>query len=219
MEIKYPNGKLKELKFISNERPDSLVRFNENGTRISKREFVLDDTLLTVYHQNGKPESKGIITNDSLKSGWWEYYGENGNLISKRDYFIRCDDYYLNQSVIFDKKGDTIYKDDDFNETIFFSYQLKETDKERKLFYRISPISYRSKLELVLMTNNDFCNEEDNIDTVIPLQNRTGTIPLDKSLGFKTGFVFDYYIDTLIVDGEKELNAVSRKIYFSNDTD
>lgn len=216
-EVRYSNGKLKEVAYITRKNIDSVVRYNSQGQRASKRNFISNDTLVTVYHLNGVVESEGIITNDTLKSGWWKYYREDSSLKSKRHYFIKCDDYYLNQSIVFDRKGDTVYTDDDFNETIFFDYKLENTNGERTLFYEISPISYRSKLELVLMADNDFCSDKEKVDTVIQLKSRKGSIILDSDLDFKQGFVFDYYIDTIIVDGKQRLNAVSRKIYFSNE--
>jgi hypothetical protein len=215
-EVKYSNGKLKEITYITGKNIDSVVRYNSQGKRSSKKNFLSIDTLVTVYHPNGVVESEGIMTNDTLKSGWWKYYREDGSLKSKRHYFIKCDDYYLNQSIVFDRKGDTVYSEDDFNETIFFDYKLENINGESRLFYKISPISYRSKLELVLMTDNNFCSDEEKVDTVIQLKSRKGSIILNSNLDFKQGFVFDYYIDTITVEGNQRLNAVSRKIYFSN---
>ena len=210
----YSDGKLKEVSYLMDSRTDSLIKYGQNGSRISKSEFVQKDTVVTLYHQNGHIESKGSLTNDTLKIGWWNYYEESGSLRSKRHYVLKCDDYYLNQSIVFSAEMDTVYSDDDFNETVFFDYKLSKAQWGDTLFYTISPISYRSKLELVLMSNNDFCNEAQNVDTVIPLPSKKGSIFLDSSLNFRSGFVFDYYIDTLLIDGEERLNAVSRKIYF-----
>jgi antitoxin component YwqK of YwqJK toxin-antitoxin module len=201
--------------FYSNNEIDSLIGYDTDEIKIFKKEIISKRLFQTNFYKNGNVESKGFLINDTLKNDWWDYFNIDGKLKSKREYVLVCDDYYLNQSIVFDQKGDTIFTKDDFNETIFFKYKIIENKKDI-MTYEISPVSYRSKLELVFLRENNFCKEEGNIDSIVPLENRKGTITLDKIKKPFSGFVFDYYIDTTFVQGKRKINSISRKIYFNS---
>jgi len=198
---------------------DSLIGFKGEELRIYKKQIGLNNILQTRYYKNGKIESEGFIVKDTLKIGWWSYYDTIGKIKSKREYILLCDDYYLNQSILFDKQKDTIYRDNDFNESVFFNFDIKELDDKNELSYDIKPISYRSNLELIFLRNDDFCKEEGNIDTIIPLKTRKGKLFFNKKRKLYTGFIFDYYIDTVYVNGKMKINSISRKVYFDKTID
>lgn len=206
-------NKSNQIFFYSNNKLDSLVSYDADSSKVFKKEILSKRLYQTNFHKNGNIKSKGYLINDTLKNGWWSYFDTYGGLKSKRQYTLLCDNYYLNQSIIFDENSDTIFKKDDFNETIYFNYDIKENGIDT-MIYEISPISYRSKLELVFLKENEFCEEEGNIDLIIKLEKRKGKISLNKLKRPYSGFVFDYYIDTTFVEGKKKINSVSRKIYF-----
>lgn len=210
-------GRKSQVLFYSHNKVDSLIAY-DNNVKFFKKEIAFNKLYHTNFYKNGIVESMGFLINDTLKNGWWSYFDIDGKLKSKRQYVLVCDDYYLNQSIIFNKSSDTVFTKDDFNETVYFKYEIIKKKENDVISYDISPISYRSKLELVFLKQNNFCNEEGNIDSIVPLENRKGRILLDKIKKPYSGFVFDYYIDTTFVDGRRKINSVSRKIYFNTST-
>lgn len=139
-------GTLNRVKFFNGKRKlDSLIDYTKEGRILFKKIFNQNNTHYSSY-KNEIIQEEGFLINDTLKTGWWKYFNNKGVLKSKREYVLLCDDYYLNQSIIFDKDGDTIYRDDDFNESIYVLFDISEKDNDSiEVQYEISPISYRSK--------------------------------------------------------------------------
>ena len=111
---------------------------------------------------------------------------------AKREYFIVCGKSVLNQSVAFESKGDTIFKDD-FNESSFYDFKVTDLKNGKlKVDYHIVPLSNRSFLQLGIINKDDFCIiEEKDIDTAINLTSRKGVFIINQNK-YNKGMIVDY---------------------------
>lgn len=210
-------GIIKKKVFYTNGKLDSLMFFNY-GIKRSMRLIFADSIYDKLYFENGKIESEGRIFNDSLAIGWWMFYHKNGLLKAKREYFITCNKSVFNQAIVFDEKGDTIFRDDDFNLSSFYDFQVTDLNNGKlKVDYNIVPISNRSFLQVGIINRDDFCVvEEKDVDTVINLSSRRGSFVVKKNK-YNKGMIIDYrttHKDVVLKEG---VSTLSRRMFFDLD--
>lgn len=109
----FPNGKLKILFEIDDNKiaNGKYEEYYETGELKIKGNYIngkLPDTVFE-YYKNQKIKEKGFIKNQ-IKNSWWSAYDSLGNLRSKIEYISMKNSNYKNQTIYFDKKGDTIFE-------------------------------------------------------------------------------------------------------------
>jgi hypothetical protein len=203
--------------YYSNNGLDSLIAFDKKQNLKFKKSFF-NDSIYYVAFKNNSIMKRGFLKNDSLKVGWWEYFDDVGVLKSKREYKILCEDYVLNQSIIFNQKGDTIFRDDDYNESTFYDFKVVDLNNGKlKVDYKVVPISNRSILQLGIINKDEFCKiQSKNIDTAINLKSNRGTLVLNKNK-FNKGLIVDYRSTKKGVELKEGVSTLSRKMYFDLD--
>lgn len=185
-------GNLSKALYYSDEELDSLIIYNKNRIRKYKKIFIEDVVYLESYSNEGQLVDKGEVFNDTLLINWWCFYDKAGFLKAKRHYIVTCGKSILNQSIIFDKKGDTIFRNDDYNESTFFNFKVTNLDGKLKVDYKIVPVSSRSKLGVISVNKDNFCDlEKEDIDTIIDLSSRNGTFVLNANKSNK-GIIVDF---------------------------
>src|SRR5690554_4553415 len=73
---------------------------------------VISDTIFS-YYKNGNLLSKGLQENN-MPCGWWSYYDKSGNLKKLREFKIIDDEFFLNQEINYNLKGEIDYKQSSF---------------------------------------------------------------------------------------------------------
>ncbi|WP_140487072.1 hypothetical protein [Flavobacterium sp. GSA192] len=214
--IYYKNGNLKSLKLIYEDSKkevleeydilgnlilkgfytsgtrDSLFGYNKNNTLSFKKRFKNNGAYSKEYDTNGNLEREGIYIYDTIKADWWKFY-KKGILEAKREYVIVCDDYYLNQVIVFNRKKDTVIKKDSImNVSTFFKIRKEKKKDSFQLSYNVRSIFVKNKLEFIILKGTN-CEEEP--DFIIELNSNKGKIVLDKKYYNRKGFFFDYNID------------------------
>lgn len=199
-------GNLTLKEFYTNGIRDSLIGYNKNKTLSFKKRFKDNGTYCKEYDKNGILEREGIYVYDTIKADWWNFY-KKGTLVAKREYVIVCDDYYLNQVILFNKQKDTIFKKNKiYNTSTFFKIKKNNNKDSLKLSFNVNSTFVKNKLDLIILKGTN-CEEEP--DVVIQLNSNKGIITLDKRYSDKKGFFFDYN------NGDSKSNKVSNhKKYF-----
>lgn len=85
------------------------------------QQIIVNDTLI----------AKGQM-DDTLKIGYWKYYDQENRLVAISDYKIVNDKSYLNQEIVFDKSGDTI-----FEKSSYFSFSFGHDNSVQLKFKKI----------------------------------------------------------------------------------
>lgn len=155
-----------------------FLTFGCNKSKIKfVKDIIVNDTLRSEGHM------KGI-----LKYGYWRYYNFEGNLLVVNEYKIINNEAYLNQEIVFDKNGDTL-----FNKSNFFTCKFRDINNDSVLLeikYEgiFDAIYDNSKSYPMLVYNNhinaDFSNlNEIKLDTLIFKDNQLKiSIPKNKEL-------------------------------------
>jgi|SRR5690554_854297 len=134
---------------------------------------------------------------DSLKTGYWKYYDSEKDLVAISEYLIIGNKTYLNQEVVFDKKGDTL-----FDKSNFFTCKTDKLNKD-SLYLEIKyegifdAIYNDSESYPMLVYHNDINEDFSNInklklDTLFFKNNKLNmSIPKNKKLkGVIKEFIF-----------------------------
>jgi antitoxin component YwqK of YwqJK toxin-antitoxin module len=138
----YPDNTLK-LRIQVNEQniPDGKYTEYYNSGEIkvvgNNKKGVLIDTVFH-YHKNQKLREKGLIRN-KLRFGWWISFDSLGYLKNKSEYLNIKGKLHKNQTIDFDRKGDTLFKT-----SSFFNLYIQDT---LKLGKNIGKISYNSNFQ------------------------------------------------------------------------
>lgn len=209
-------GNLSKALYYSNEQLDSLIIYNKNKIRKYKKIFNEDVVYQETYSSQGFLERKGEVFNDSLSINWWNFYDKNGQLKAKRHYIVTCGKSILNQSIILNKKGDTVFRNDDYNESTFYDFKVTKLHNSKlKVDYKIIPVSNRSKLRMFYINKDNFCDlETKDFDTIIDLNARTGTCILNANISNK-GIIADYR--TLFTEKELKEKGISKNRYLTRE--
>jgi len=185
-------GTLHVKGFFTHRKADSFYKYNADGKTYKWQKYYDGHSTRSVeYDKRDKLEKMDMYLHDTIKVGWWDFY-KNNKTEAKREYIILCDDQYLNQAIVFDKNGDTIYKKDDlFNATTFYKLRKVSDENFFRLYYDVRSIfSVKNTLQLIFL-NGDNCEED--VDTIIELKSNRGYVDLDKKYVDKHGFFFDFY--------------------------
>ncbi|MDR6239168.1 toxin-antitoxin system YwqK family antitoxin [Aureibacter tunicatorum] len=84
----FPNGKVKEKGFYSNNLPDSLWQYFSSNGKITKKGYFVGNQMTghwQFYYENGELKSEGGYEN-GIKSHVWTYYYESGTPKSSGEY-------------------------------------------------------------------------------------------------------------------------------------
>lgn len=134
---------------------------------------------------------------DSLKIGYWKYYDADKDLVAISEYLIIDNKTYLNQEVVFDKRGDTL-----FDKSNFFTCKTEKLNRDSlylEIKYEgiIDAIYNDSESYPMLVYHNDINDDFSNfnklkLDTLIFKNNKLNmTIPKNKKLkGVIKEFIF-----------------------------
>lgn len=179
----FPNGKLKILFEIDDNKVANgkYEEYYETGELKIKGCYVngkLPDTVFE-YYKNQKIKEKGLIKN-KIKNGWWYTYDSLGNLRSKIEYINIKNSNYKNQTIYFNKNGDTIY-----GSSSYYKLYLPDT---LTLGKNIGKIKYHSnykttdKFIFILIDNQisekeiikDTFNEENKVSRFGVFAHKTG---------------------------------------------
>lgn len=120
---------------------------NKNDLKFVKNVKVNDSLLGEGYLKN------------SLKVGNWKYFDKNNNLVAVNEYKIINNGTYLNQEIVFNKNGDTI-----FDKSHFYTYSTRVNDKKE----RFLSIKYKRIFEgdsyLMFVYNKDLKSDFSNLN-------------------------------------------------------
>ena len=128
----YDSGNLKELHISASGKQNKIVYYYDNAKSNIKMEKFLkpDYDSLIYYYENGNIFKKGTEDKDNQRFGIWNYYTKEGYLSNSREYFIVNNSWrtgsWLNQSIYFNSKGDTIF----YGNNKFNIYDQKDFRKE-----------------------------------------------------------------------------------------
>lgn len=125
---------------------------------------------------------------DSLNIGYWKYYDSDKNLVAISEYLIIDNRGYLNQEVVFDKKGDTL-----FDKSNFFTCKTDKLNNDSlylEIKYEgiIDAIYNDSESYPILVYHNDINDDFTNInmlklDTLFFKKNKLNmSIPNNKKI-------------------------------------
>ena len=150
----YENGNLKlRAEVNDDEVPNGTYEeYYPTGELLVRTTYTNGKTLDTIYtyHKNGVIQDKGMSSNN-LNTGWWSKFDATGRLKEKREFVIVDNRSRLNQKIVFDKRGDTIY-----TESSFFKLYIPDTLKLGKNVGRLkynSEFKSKDKFYLVLIDN------------------------------------------------------------------
>ena len=114
------------------------------------RDIIVNDTLISKGYMKG-----------SLKTGFWKYYDFNGNLLVVNEYkVINNKKYsnesidYLNQEIVFDKHGDTI-----FGKSTFYNCKITSINKD-SLLLEINYEGLSKDTPYIMLVYNDSINAD-----------------------------------------------------------
>ena len=94
----YKTGELKSLEYYKNgQLVDTTFGYYKSGSISVKRYNADDQELLEKYYVNGKLEAKGVLI-DTIKTGWWSYYDEEGHLTWRVEYVDASNDSSISNS-------------------------------------------------------------------------------------------------------------------------
>lgn len=218
----YDNGNLHFIhSYKAGKKIDSSLYFFRDTTKLKfKRYWYLDkQTEEIVFHRNGKIKSKGLISDNFLREGKWEFYDLNGKLKSIKEYKIINKEQYLNQSWYLNQKGDTLSNNGNFydiritNDTIVVGEPLKAA------FYLDVPL-FKGKDSHVLLCipsrdnvnfEKDFSNDgKIKLDTFYNLTKDIKNQKWFAGADFKKTIAFGKYYNTL---GSKNLRGYILEYY------
>lgn len=215
-------GNIIESIYFTHNKKDSLLTFDRLGKRKIKRIYKENKAYEQDYYDTGVIRSQGEVISDSLAANWWDFYDSLGKLKARRHYIVDCGQSILNQSIIFDKKGDTVFRNDDYNESTFYDFKVTNLNNGKfKVDYKIIPVSNRSKLRVFSINKDNFCDlTAEDVDTVINLSSRTGTF-IFKSNEHNIGIIEDFRTlftdEELKEEGITENKHLKREMYFDLD--
>lgn len=198
-------GNLLFKTIISKGKKDSIFKYNKNGTLCFRKKMLPTGIYSIEYDSQGRLEKEGLYVEDTIKAYWWKFY-KNNELVAKREYVIVCNNYYLNQAIIFNKKNDTISKG-----STYFDVNKKVHNQKFSLNYRVKSLFDKGQIELVILKDT---NCEEVPDTVIALPSNRGSIILNKKYMDKKAFFFDYNIVKETDSGKAPYKMVDHKKYF-----
>lgn len=122
---------------------------------------------------------------DSLKTGYWKYYDSEKHLVAISEYLIIDNKTYLNQEIVFDKKGDTL-----FDKSNFFTRKKIRLNRDSlyiEIKYEgiIDAIYNNSESYSMLLYHSDINDDFSNInklklDTLI-FKNHKLNMPISKN--------------------------------------
>jgi antitoxin component YwqK of YwqJK toxin-antitoxin module len=121
----YPDGSKKTIIYTDPKNSTRTIQkvFYETGELKAIAHNINGVVVDTVYYfyKNKRVKEKGLFKNN-LNNGWWFYFNENGNLISKKEYVLLDNVSHLNQVINFDRKMDTI-----FGSSYYFKLHIQDT--------------------------------------------------------------------------------------------
>lgn len=124
----YKTGELKTKEYYKNNKLiDTTFGFDKKGKLVVKRYEENGNSIFERYYENGKLLSRGKMR-DTIAEGWWNYYGDSGNLNKKVQYVDASNNTSINnvqhpnQIISFDKNG-SIIKDS----SNYYTIDLKDT--------------------------------------------------------------------------------------------
>ncbi len=109
-----------------------------------------------VYDENGKLNQEGDFINDTIPTGWQNYFRADGTLQAKREYYeVSPTIIYLNQVIRFEKNGvDTNFAKSSFYSIVFEKDTVKKGDK-LIAFISIKAPYYKNSYMDVTFVNTD----------------------------------------------------------------
>lgn len=121
----YPNGNKKSIIYSDPKETTKTIQkdFYPTGELKAIAHNINGIVVDTVYYfyKNKRIKEKGLFKNN-LNNGWWLYFDENGNLVSKKEYVLINNVSHLNQVINFDRDMDTI-----FNSSFYFKVYIQDT--------------------------------------------------------------------------------------------
>lgn len=154
----YENGNIKGVKYLNNERIDSLLIFhNDLENNVKNKNIYLNDYIEHIeFYSNGQVRQKGKLSSDSLKFEFWDVYNKKGVRVQTSEYININGLEHINRDYRFDAKGDTLLSIGNFYKLIVTRDTLDINEITRLYFYIQEPLfSYDSKLVLYKQKNKE----------------------------------------------------------------
>ena len=211
----YSNGNLKEKRYSTKNKTqfDSMIVYFEKFRNIPKSSIFLknDSTYYQRnYFNNGNIKSDGhFVKNENFKIGKWKFYSINGYKESVMEYLNIRDKSYLNQTWVFDKKGDTLFG----NKGHFYETNVSDTlllGKANRIHFFLKEPFFSSESDVFVLlpkdeeTLKDYFQNENTIewDSIENIASRYKKVEYED---YNLNVVFD--IQPIGV-GEKKLRGI-----------
>ena len=219
----YKDGTLKAKHYINNTKKDSSIFYYRDGEIESSIIYLNNKKSVINYYENGNIKSQGNFINDTMPTGNWLYFYNDGKLKEVKEFLIIDSKPLLNQNWFFNHKGDTVKSKSSYFDLLVEKDTIYLNEPVKAKIDLVSPFfkDKNSSIMVVLTKdysddfNSDFSNLNNvDLDTTYNLNLE---VDFKNALNLKTDFrktsVFGRYFDTI---GMNKLKGVLIEYYYTD---